>query len=436
MNNVLPAVLCVLLGIACACGLESSQVSVSKTDRIEVQYWEKWTGEEMEAMKRIVDKFNASQSEIHVKYLSVSGIADKTLLATSGGTPPDIAGLWGDQVVQFVDLNALTDLSDLANDAGVVEENYIPAYWSICSAYGRLYALPTSPGSGALYVNRQLVPPQYASPETFPKTISEFNKFAEQTDRRDSSGKLLVASFMPRDGWGLWNMPYVFGDGFLQDGQINVNGKDDLEAWTWVKSFTDRYGVTETKSFRSGFGNYSSPQNPFLSGKLATYADGPWFSNYIRMFKPSMDWFAVPFPYPDNHPELAGFSTMNLNTLVIPKGAKHAREAFRFLAFVQEQKNMEQLCMDQQCNSPLSNSSQKFLTSHPNKAIALFDKLAKSSRAVPPVPLGIRAQIGSEVGNAVDQMELGELTPQAALDQAQSRLVAMWAKYQQQVLGK
>lgn len=417
-------------------GSEHAASRQAGSDRIVVTYWEKWTGDEMQAMRRIVDEFNASQDRIHVKYLSISGIAEKTLLATSGGNPPDVAGLWADQVVQFADAKALEDLTELAAEAGIREEDYIGNYWDMVTYQGRLYALPTSPGCAAIHVNRALMPPEYDTPEEFPKTISEFDLFVEKVSKRNPDGTLQTIAFLPRDGWGLWAMPYLFGGSFVEAERIDVNGPDDLEAWQWVHSFAEKFGVREVQAFRSGFGNYSSPQNPFLSGKLAAYSDGPWFSNFIRLYNPNIDWFAVPFPYPDGKPELAGYTTLNLNTLMIPRGAKNKKEAFEFIAFVQRQDNMEQLCMAQYCNTPLSDVSDRFLNEHPNKAIALFDTLSRSERAYKPVQMGIAPQIGQEVGNAVDQMDLGQKEPQQALDDAQTRLESLWEKYQRQVLAR
>ena len=84
-------------------------------NRITVTYWEKWTGSEGEAMRKIVDDYNASQDRIYVKMLTISAVNDKTLLAANGGNPPDVAGLWGEQVAQFADAKAVLDLTDLAS---------------------------------------------------------------------------------------------------------------------------------------------------------------------------------------------------------------------------------------------------------------------------------------------------------------------------------
>ena len=57
-------------------------------DRIVLNYWEKWTGSEAQAMQRVVDAFNASQDRIHVNYLTMSSIDEKAMLAIAGGAPP------------------------------------------------------------------------------------------------------------------------------------------------------------------------------------------------------------------------------------------------------------------------------------------------------------------------------------------------------------
>src|SRR5688572_25802143 len=53
--------------------------------RVVLDYWEKWTGHEGEAMRRIVDRFNASQSRVFVRYFAMGGIGQKAMIAIAGG---------------------------------------------------------------------------------------------------------------------------------------------------------------------------------------------------------------------------------------------------------------------------------------------------------------------------------------------------------------
>src|SRR5690349_4503593 len=59
---------------------------------IHITYWEKWTGFESDAMRDVVNAYNASQHKIHVDMLTISGIENKTLMAIAGNDPPDVAG--------------------------------------------------------------------------------------------------------------------------------------------------------------------------------------------------------------------------------------------------------------------------------------------------------------------------------------------------------
>src|SRR5690348_6230091 len=93
-----------LIGLLSCAAIGERVVSrQGRADRVTVVYWEKWTGQEGEEMRKVVDAFNRSQDRVFVKYLSISGVDQKTLLATAGGDPPDIAGVWQEQVAQFSD---------------------------------------------------------------------------------------------------------------------------------------------------------------------------------------------------------------------------------------------------------------------------------------------------------------------------------------------
>src|SRR5262245_55949868 len=74
------------------------------TDRIIVRYWEKWAGVEAVAIRQIVDEFNrtvGAERGIWVDLHAVSNVDERMLIATAGGDPPDVAGLYDRYVAQF-----------------------------------------------------------------------------------------------------------------------------------------------------------------------------------------------------------------------------------------------------------------------------------------------------------------------------------------------
>lgn len=323
---------------------ETSVIREARKDRITVVYWEKWTGDEATEMRKVVKAFNESQDRITVEYLSISGVDQKTMLATAGGNPPDVAGIWLDQVYQFSDAGALTDMSQMAKESGLGPDYYIKNYWDPLNYRGGLWALPSTPASIALHVRSDLIPKEYATPETFPKTIEGLDALVDKISKRDSKGNIEFAGFMPSEpGWWNWAWGPYFGGKLVDGDKITVNSPENIRAFEWIASYAKKFGATAMQSFQSGFGNFASPQDPFMTGKVAMEENGVWKANYIRVYKSDTPWFAVPMPYPADRPDLAGHANLSQDVLCIPRGAKHTKEAFEFIRFVQRQDVMEGL---------------------------------------------------------------------------------------------
>ncbi len=431
-----------LLGVVAATLLayDVGEQAVERDDsngRVAVVYWEKWTGSEADAMRKVVDDFNRSQSRIRVQYLSISGVESKTMLATAGGNPPDVAGLYLDQVVQFSDAKALTDLTGMVRSAGIRESDYIGGYWEALNVKGHLYALPSTPATIALHVRTDLMPPEADKASTFPKTVEEFDDLMFRISTKSPDGGLKEAGFLPGSpGWWNWAWADFFGGSVFKDGRLAVDSPEDLRAFEWIEGYAKRFGSKAVQSFQSGFGGFASPQDPFLSGKTATEFNGTWKANYVNLYKPGLRWFAVPFPHPAGRPDLADRTILNQDVLTIPRGAKHAKEAFEFIRYVQRQDVMEGLCSAHGKNSPLARVSPAFFAHHPNPEIRLFDRLARSSGAFSQPQVGIFPQINAEMNVAFEEVNTGVKTPKQALHDAQIRLQLVWNTYRAQVLGE
>ena len=406
--------------------------------KVTVTYWEKWTGKEGEEMKKTVDAFNASQDRIFVQYLSISGIDSKTMLAAAGGNPPDVAGIWLDQVAQFADANALTDLTQLAKEAGISKSDYIPSFIDGLSYHGKLWALPSTPATICLIVRSDLVPPEYATPETFPKTIEEFTDLSFKLTKRRPDGSLESTGFLPSSpGWYHWAWGLLFGSKLIDEkGNPVVNSPETIKAFEWIASFSKQFGSREVTTFQGGLGNFASPEDPFIMGKTVTEVNGPWKAGYIQAVNKDMKWFAVPFPYPKDRPDLANQSYVNEDILTIPTGAKHPKEAFEFIAFVQRQDQMERLNIAHGKNTPLAKVSPEFFSKHINPYINVYDRLARSPSCIQTPQTGIWSQVRNEINVAFEQVNTGQKKPKEALDDAQSRIDTIWKTYKAQVLGE
>jgi ABC-type glycerol-3-phosphate transport system substrate-binding protein len=422
-----------------------------------VDYWEKWTGAEETQMKQIVDDFNdtvGKQQHIFVRFVSTSDIEQKTLVATAAGIPPDIAGLYDGNLVTFASLNALTPLEELAanSDPPITSALYKKAYWDGCNYKGHLYALISTPATIALLYNK-IVFQQNAvalrraglDPDRPPRTLEELDAYARVMEHRNAKNQLVSSGYLPTvPGWYI-NETYFWFGGHIWDPvheKFTLTDPAVVKAFEWVQSYSRRLGSEAINDFKSGIGTFDSPQNEFMTGTVAMEQQGPWMANYIVNNKPSMDglkpgeaddtslplavrrarmqWAVAPFPS-----AVAGMDNITycaFDSLVIPRGAKHPKEAFKFMAFVNRQDEMEKLCNMHSKNSPLKNSSKQFLEHSKNAYIDVFDALADSpnARSLPQVP--ILAEVNDELANAIDRIALLKAEPRVALQEAQDRL--------------
>lgn len=392
-------------------------------ERVRITYWEKWSGFEFEAMKAVVDEFNRSQDKIFVDVLSVSNIQDKTLMAISGGIPPDVAGLYGANVAQYADSNAVVTLDEICAQNGISRDQYIPVFWDMGVIRGKLYALPSAPASIALHYNTAMFKEAGLDPAKPPQTFEELAGMAEKLNKKED-GRLKVTGFLPTEpGWWNWMWAPFFGGRLWDEKEkITINEPASVKGFEWCQEFAKKYGSGQLQTFRSGFGNFSSPQNGFMAQQVAIVPQGVWMYNFITMYAPKLTWTAAPMPHPKDRPDLARPTIADEDVLCIPRGAKHPKEAFEFIKFVQSQKGMELLCLGQKKFTPLRKVSPEFLAKHPNPHIKLFIDLCYGKNVAITPKIGIWPEYSSEINAAFDSIMLMQKTPQQAMDDVAARM--------------
>ncbi|MCG3146845.1 MAG: hypothetical protein PCFJNLEI_00279 [Verrucomicrobiae bacterium] len=397
---------------------------------VRVTYWEKWSGTEAAAMQAVVDQFNQSQDRIVVEFLSLSNVDRKTIVATAGGDPPDVAGLWLNNVYSFADRNALTPLDEFMADTNWLAR-YVPVYADMCRYRDRTWAVVSAAAVTGLHWNKRLFREAGLDPDRPPRTRAELDEYAAKLTKRDpQTGAITQLGFLPQEpNWFVWAYPQWFGGRYWDGQAITLAGQ--TEWLRWVESYSRRYGLEQIKTFSSGFGNFNSPQNPFLAGKVAMVVQGVWMNSFIERFAPGLEYGVAAWPA-----EQPGFAMADADLLVIPRGAKHPREAWEFIQFVashnphaksrDELRGGELLCFLQQKNSPLRDWSPFFTTQHPHPHIRVFRQLAESPNAIHIPKLGIWEEYRRELLMAFDAVRLLTRTPEEAVAFADERMRASW----------
>ncbi|HYQ46874.1 MAG TPA: ABC transporter substrate-binding protein [Polyangiaceae bacterium] len=446
-----------LFAIASSCIVNSAcSARGSKQAVRHITYWEKWTGFEGEAMDAVVADFNAlelahAKSDpayvpIEVEKVTISKLEQKLLIAIAGGNPPDLAGNYSFAIAAYAHHGALSDLGPLIAKSNFDRSRYIEHFLRLGEYRGRTWALPIVPASTALVLNKRLFRDAGLDPEKPPTTIEELDAYAEKLtkwevtspsgEKHVESGylpdvpatqkRLLQVGFLPNEPhWWMFGWGDFFGGRLLESSdKVSSAAAANIRAFEWVASYSQKLGVDVIKRFRSGFGNSSSPQNAFLSGKVAMEMQGVWIHNFVEKYAPGLSWAAAPFPYPADHPELAGTTRADADMLMIPKGSAHPEEAWRFIQFASTQAELEKLCLGQQKFTPLTEVSERFWAAHPNPSIRLFRQLAVSKNAVSIPRTEIWNEYNRELGNATDLIQNLKQTPASALTDVQTKMQA------------
>jgi ABC-type glycerol-3-phosphate transport system substrate-binding protein len=413
--------------------------------RIHVTYWEKWNGEDASSMQAVVEAFNRSQDQITVDYLSIGDIDRKTLIATAGGNPPDIAGLWSFSVYGYVDRNALLPLDDFMAEEGFSTEQwlerYFPVYAEMCRYRGHVWGLPSNAAVIGFYWNKKLFRRAGLDPDRPPQTIAELDAFAAKLTLKDpATGRIRQIGYLPQEPlYYTWTYPLWFGGQLWDTHNITLATPRNLDCYRWVESYSRRYGLPAIQSFTSGFGNPYSPQGGFFSGQIAMQVQGVWFTHSIDQYAPGMEYGVS--GWPSGFPGQKDFCMAESDSLVIPRGAKNPRAAWEFIKYAnssnphaqtkEELRGMELMCYLQYKLSPLREWSPYFQHHHPNPHIETFKRLAASPFAVSFPKIGLWPEYNAELNVLFDKSRLLAASPDEAIAYAQERLERSWKRHQE-----
>lgn len=412
-----PLLFALSLIVLTACGPSAD----SESGVVRIQYWEKWTSFEADAMRAVVDRFNAEAIEnsrgrrIVVDYLSTSQIDSKLLLAAAGRNPPDVAGFWSERIASFAEKGALYPLDSLMARDGLALDDYLGPIAEQLRYRGVTWALPSAPQSLALHYNRRLFREAGLDPTRPPQTIAELDEYAARLTIRSFEGERVTqheleqrlarrpaaqrAEFRRRihaapieqlgfsptqPGWwnSLWSI--WFDAELIADdaARVTCESAEVVESLEWIRSYPERYGRVAIERFLAGSGGqFDSPENPFFAEKLGMVLQGVWLSAFIDRHNPDLEWGATAFPAVRRN--LRDVSIVSADILVIPNHCKHVEEAWTFIKFVQRPRNMELLCRLQKKFSPLVEVTPHFEREAFDREFYRFDPLAAARRQVP-----------------------------------------------------
>ena len=404
--------------------LSSLTLAFGKTT---VTFWSSHSGATDKAsIQRIVDEFNKQNPDIEVKVTIVPGSetdVTKLLTAIAGGVAPDVYLVDRFTAAQRAVAGVLEPLNSLttADEIAKLKKAYLPFAWDEASWDGKVWVLPFDTDTRALYYRRDHLREVGLSGP--PKNIAELDTYVEKLTKKDASGRFLRIGFIPwlNQGWH-YTWGWAFGGEFYdpKTKKLTITDPRIVQSFEWQKSYADKYGMATIQSFSSAFG--SEVQDPFIMGMISMVVTGDWNLSGLDRFAPKMKWgvdYGVTYiPRPA---ELAKKPTTWAGgwSLGIPKGAKHAKEAFEFIKFAcgpvgQKTYSVETLHL------PTIAELLKDKDIRGERRHAFFVDLVKYAKNRPPLPVG--ALLWDELTTARDAVINGQKTPQKACEDVEKRV--------------
>jgi len=381
----------------------------------------------LDAAQKVQQNYHKSQDKIVVQivYVPVTAgtqMSEKLLTSIAAGTPPDTAEFDRFIVASWAAKGSLEDLSDMAKSAGVAADQYFKFSWDEASYKGKLFAMPFDTDTRGIYINNAYVKEVGLDITKPPKTIAELDSWAEKLTKKD--GRKFVR-------WGYspaFRQSFHFAVGLQFDGSFYDMEKDVctaneprvVEAFTWMKTYADKYNIEDMEAFQSAFGTQIN--DPFMSGQISMISDGDWQLATIKRFKPDLDFTVIPMPGKTGEAScMAGGWSQ-----VLPKGTKHKTEGFAWLSYYAGKEGQRSWNLDTM-HIPTNIEASKDPGFRADPKHAMFMDFLQKGKNRPPIPAG--QMLWTSLGEAQSAILHAKQTPQQAMDDVTKKVNDEQAKY-------
>jgi ABC-type glycerol-3-phosphate transport system substrate-binding protein len=336
MKKVLTAALAAAMVLLAGTGLYAQ----SSSGKTEITYWYPWGGDSEKWDLWRIGEFEKANPDVHVNAVYVpddGGIKNgKLLAAIAGGKGPDVVVTNEAALAYTMASNgALESMDDAMKAVGFKASDLYDAFTGLMKYKGKTYIFPHDTNVSMLFYNVDLFKAAGLDPDKPPKTIAELNAAAKALTKAGPDGTFQQIGFIPWIDGNEENpflYPFLFGADFYDadTNRIVLNTPALISYFNWIKTYAKTYDPTKIQSFSKGFGGAFSPDHPFFTGKVAMTVNGNWFSNAIKLYKPTLNYKVAFIPADGKRYGASAFGT---NVFIMPKGAKQKEAALRFMMF-------------------------------------------------------------------------------------------------------
>ena len=284
---------------------------------IELTYWS-WNDD-----AKVVDKYNASHPNVHIKFEKVpaNDYDAKLLTATKAGTAPDVMMDQYQYIPTTVTGGALENIGPLGADK--LKARYPAWLWNQVHLGDGTYAVPVDIGPVAFAYRADIFEKYHLD---VPKTWTDYAKVAEKL--KGAAPDISIASFPTNNPEAFAALASQGGGRWFKAGadswQITVNDSDTKKVAAFWQDLISRKLVVAEPAWSDAW--YSQLQN----GKLATWLAPAWGPAFLSSIASGTagKWRIAPMPvWNASQPRSANLGG---SAIAVGTGSKHKKEAADF----------------------------------------------------------------------------------------------------------
>jgi ABC-type glycerol-3-phosphate transport system substrate-binding protein len=415
MAGLLAAPVAVALGLA-GCGTDSNG-SNGSSGGSSIQIWEGWTGVEAKTWAHLVTEYQNTHPGQKVSSLFVNNdnTLTKVLTAVRGGSPPDIAYLYGSWAPNVAQIPQVVNLTKVVQRPGVNWSDFWVGERDVATVNGKVIGIPALVDNLAVVYNKTLFAqahlPLPSSSWTWDQFVADAKKLTDPAKKQFGT-----AYVTPGTEDTVWHW-----EALLWEAGGHLLTADNKHA-----AFDSAAGLASLNTLRtmsvSDKSMYLDPTdsayaNLFNSGKLGMLVTGPWDLSAF----PNVHYGVQVMPtYPGTsggHQTISGPD----NWVIFNNGSSQVSAAEKFLLWVTAPAQVKYWSLhtgDLPTRASVGNAagfSQQMDSTLPGVS-AFVANLANVKQARPQIPT--YPKISQVLGNMVVSVVLGKSQPQAALNSA------------------
>ena len=406
-----------------------------------IVWWHAMSGVNGDALNKIVDNFNKSQSAIKVETVfqgTYDDLLSKLNTALASNAAPALAQVYDIGQAYMRASGEITPIQAFIDRDKFDTSDFEPAVINYYKYQDKLQSMPWNASSSILLYNKDAFKAAGLDPDKPPLTFSEVTDYAKKLTKKDAGGQTIQYGFGPSIyGWLFEQLMATSGALYCDNGngrdnratKVVYNGAEGKAILDWWKA-----GVDGGYFYNPGIDN-AGATNAFNAGKSAMYIESSAsLRGSINNAK-----FTVGtgiYPRPDSKPANGGNIIGGASLYILKsRPAEEQQAAWEFIKFAMTPAVQAQWQSDTGYYPIVKAAynegpSKEWSTKYPQFLTATNQiRNSPQNRATNGCVLGVMPQARARTQKMIESVLLGQATSQAALDAAAADMNDQIDKY-------